>query len=271
MGETSDRPAFYALSPGGWRDYWSLLHPPYTAWHLSYVVIGACVAPVLDVGWLVETLLAFFLAMGLAAHALDELNGRPLRTRIPDGVLWAIAIVGLAGAIGLGIHGTVVISPWLWAFIGVGGFLVVAYNLELFGGAFHSDVWFALGWGAFPAAHRVLRADGDDPGRGGPRRGGMCRDLGRAARALDPRPQTPADGGERERRARHDRGRPRAARRVLAPPGARGCAPMVVRRRSAARPGAARRSDLTHGYRSVSTGGGASWGSTGSGRSARST
>jgi hypothetical protein len=89
--------------------------------------------------------------MGLAAHALDELNGRPLRTRIPDGVLWAIAIVGLAGAIGLGIHGTIVISPWLWAFIGVGGFLVVAYNLELFGGAFHSDVWFALGWGAFPA------------------------------------------------------------------------------------------------------------------------
>ena len=151
MGEPADRPAFYALSPGGWRDYWSLLHPPYTAWHLSYVVIGACVAPVLDVGWLVETLLAFFLAMGLAAHALDELNGRPLRTRIPDGVLWAISVVGLGGAIGLGIHGTVVISPWLWAFIGVGGFLVVAYNLELFGGAFHSDVWFALGWGAFPA------------------------------------------------------------------------------------------------------------------------
>ena len=87
MGETSDRPAFYALSPGGWRDYWTLLHPPYTVWHLSYVVIGACVAPVLNVGWLVETLLAFFLAMGLAAHALDELNGRPLRTRIPDGVL----------------------------------------------------------------------------------------------------------------------------------------------------------------------------------------
>jgi hypothetical protein len=89
--------------------------------------------------------------MGLAAHALDELNGRPLRTRIPDRVLWVIAVVGLTGAIGLGIHGTVVISPWLWAFIGVGGFLVVAYNLELFGGVFHSDVWFALGWGAFPA------------------------------------------------------------------------------------------------------------------------
>jgi hypothetical protein len=151
VAETTDRPAFYALPPGGWRDYWSLLHPPYTLWHLSYVVIGACLAPTLELRWLVETLLAFFLAMGLAAHALDELNGRPLRTRIPEGVLRAIAVVGLAGAIGLGIHGTLEVSPWLWAFIGAGAFLVVAYNLELFGGAFHSDLWFALAWGAFPA------------------------------------------------------------------------------------------------------------------------
>ena len=151
MAEITDRPAFYALPPGGWRDYWSLLHPPYTLWHLSYVVIGACLAPALELRWLAETLLAFFLAMGLAAHALDELNGRPLRTRIPDGMLRAIAVVGLAGAIGLGVHGTLEVSPWLWAFIGAGAFLVVAYNLELFGGAFHSDLWFALAWGAFPA------------------------------------------------------------------------------------------------------------------------
>ena len=151
MGEPADRPAFYALGGGGWRDYWSLLHPPYTLWHLSYVVIGACIAPVVNVGWLFETVLAFFLAMGLAAHALDELKGRPLRTRISDGLLSVIAVVGLAGAFALGIHGAIVVSPWLWAFIAVGGFLVVAYNLELFGGAFHSDLWFALAWGAFPA------------------------------------------------------------------------------------------------------------------------
>src|SRR5262245_55069540 len=151
MGEPSDRPAFYTLDPGGWRDYWSLLHPPYTLWHLSYVVIGACIAPAVNFGWLVETVLAFFLAMGLAAHALDELNGRPLRTRIPDSVLSAIAVVGLAGAFALGIHGAIVVSAWLWVFIAVGGFLVVAYNLELLGGAFHSDLWFAFGWGAFPA------------------------------------------------------------------------------------------------------------------------
>ncbi|HVD70758.1 MAG TPA: hypothetical protein VNG34_07875 [Actinomycetota bacterium] len=147
---SDERTAFYALTPGGWRDYWTLLHPPYTLWHLSYVAVGAALAPVLHVGWWLETTAAFFLAMGCAAHALDELHGRPLGTRIPDRVLWAIAVVGLAGAVALGIHGAAEVSPWIWAFIVAGLFLVVAYNLELWGGVVHSDLWFALAWGAFP-------------------------------------------------------------------------------------------------------------------------
>jgi hypothetical protein len=148
--DPAERPAFYALAPGGWRDWWTLLHPPYTVWHLSYVVIGASLAPEIDLRWLGETLLAFFLAMGLAAHALDELHGRPLRTTISDGVLIATAAFGLAGAVVLGVHGMTEVSPWLGVFIVVGVFLVVAYNLELLGGSFHSDLWFALAWGAFP-------------------------------------------------------------------------------------------------------------------------
>jgi hypothetical protein len=150
VSHEGERPAFYALSPGGWRDYWTLLHPPYTVWHLSYVTIGAALAATVHVGWWMETLAAFFLAMGLAAHALDELHGRPLATRIPDRVLWAITVVGLAGAVAFGIHGAVEVSAWIWAFIAVGVFLVVAYNLELFSGAVHSDLWFALAWGGFP-------------------------------------------------------------------------------------------------------------------------
>jgi hypothetical protein len=151
MPDPVERPAFYALTGGGWRDYWSLLHPPYTVWHLSYVVIGACVAPTLHVRWLVETLVAFFLAMGIAAHALDELHDRPLRTRIPRGVLVGLAIVGLAGAVILGIDGAAEVSLWIWAFIAAGLILVPAYNLEWFGGAVHTDLGFALAWGAFPA------------------------------------------------------------------------------------------------------------------------
>jgi hypothetical protein len=151
MSGSSERPAFYALPPGGWRDYWTLLHPPYTVWHLSYVVIGAAIAPEMDGRWLGETLLAFFLAMGLAAHALDELHDRPLRTGIPDGALKAIAVVGLAGAAALGVDGALESTMWIWVLIPIGVFLVVAYNLEVFAGAVHSDAWFALAWGGFPA------------------------------------------------------------------------------------------------------------------------
>lgn len=144
------RPAFYALETGGWRDYVTVLHLPYTAWHLSYVAIGAALAPELESNRLLAALAAFFLALGIGAHALDELQGRPLRTQIPTGVLWALALGSIAGAVGIGVVSALVWTPWLLVFVAVGSFLVFAYNLELFGGAFHTDLWFALAWGAFP-------------------------------------------------------------------------------------------------------------------------
>jgi hypothetical protein len=145
------RPAFYALAPGGWRDLATLLHPPYTAWHLSYVALGAAVAPTLHADRLLAALAAFFLGVGVCAHALDELNGRPLRTRLSDGALVALAAVGLVGAVAIGVAGVAIVSLSLVPFVLVGAFIVLAYNLELFGGRFHSDIWFALAWGAFPA------------------------------------------------------------------------------------------------------------------------
>jgi hypothetical protein len=154
------RPAFYALAPGGWRDWWTVLHPPYTVWHLSYVVFGAVIAPTLDLYRLGMTLLGFFLGVGLAAHALDELRGRPLGTAIPDRVLQGVAIVSLLGAAAVGVVGVVQVSAWLAVFIAAGVFLVVAYNLELFGGAFHSDLWFAIAWGGFPAITGAFAQDG---------------------------------------------------------------------------------------------------------------
>ena len=146
----SARPAFYALRTGGWRDYVTLLHPPYTLWHLSYVAIGGALVPHLRWNVLGWTVLAFLLAMGVGAHALDELQGRPLQTGIPRGVLIALAAVSIAAACAIGVWVASWRSWWLLAFVGAGAFIVVAYNLELFGGAFHSDVWFALAWGAFP-------------------------------------------------------------------------------------------------------------------------
>jgi hypothetical protein len=143
-------PAFYALAPGGWRDYVTLLHLPYTAWHLGYVAIGAALTTAFAWDRFLPTLAAFFLAVGIGAHALDELHGRPLRTRIPSGVLAVLAIASIAGAVAIGIAGAVTIDPWIAAFVVAGAFIVVAYNLELLGGRFHGDAWFALGWGAFP-------------------------------------------------------------------------------------------------------------------------
>lgn len=146
-----ERPAFYALARGGWRDLVTLLHPPYTAWHLSYVVLGASVAPSLHVGRLLAALGAFLLAVGIGAHALDELHGRPLRTRLSTRTLTGLAVVGLLGALAIGVAGAVVVSPLLIPLVVAGGILVPAYNLELVGGRLHSDAWFALAWGGFPA------------------------------------------------------------------------------------------------------------------------
>jgi hypothetical protein len=144
------RPAFYALERGGWRDYVTLLHPPYTAWHVSYVVIGGCLAPVVAWGRLGATVAAFALAVGIGAHALDELAGRPLRTAIPDAALIALATVSIAAACAIGLVGAATFEPWLALLVPVGLFLVLAYNLELAGGRFHGDLWFALAWGGFP-------------------------------------------------------------------------------------------------------------------------
>ena len=150
MTASGDRSAFYSVGrgTGGLGDWVTLLHPPYTLWHLSYVAIGAAVMPDLVLWRLAGTLLAFFLAVGIGAHALDELHGRPLGTGISSGLLTAAAVVSITAAMVLGL----VYGGWkLLPFVIVGGVLVYAYNLELFGGVLHSDVWFAVAWGAFPA------------------------------------------------------------------------------------------------------------------------
>jgi hypothetical protein len=145
------RPAFYALRPGGWRDFVTLLHPPYTAWHLANVGFGAAAASQIHTDRFVATLAAFFLALGISAHMLDEFKGRPLQTRLSDRTLIVLAAGSLAGAMGIGVAGCFIVSATLAPFVLAGGFFVVAYNLEWFGGRFHTDFWLAFAWAAFPA------------------------------------------------------------------------------------------------------------------------
>jgi hypothetical protein len=146
-----DRPAFYARRGSVSTDLVSLLHPPYTAWHLSYVVLGAVASPSVHVGRLGAALLAFFLAVGVGAHAFDELHDRPLRTSLSNRTLAITGSTALLGATGIGVAGIAIVSITLAPLVLFGAAICLSYNLELFGGRFHNDAWFAIAWGAFPA------------------------------------------------------------------------------------------------------------------------
>ncbi len=147
-------PSFYAqprfLRHPGLRDWWTVTHPPYTMLHLSLVTIGACLVGPVNAVRLILTLVAFFLAVGIGAHCLDELNGRPLKTSIPRWQLVGASCFGLGGAVALGIVGMVLVSAYLVVFIAIGVVIAVGYNLELFQGRLHNGAMLVLGWGAFP-------------------------------------------------------------------------------------------------------------------------
>jgi hypothetical protein len=153
-------PAFYAAGRTGWRAWLTLLHLPYTAWHLAYVVIGGCLAAEVAWGRLGLTVLAFALALGVGAHALDELNGRPLQTTIPAPALIAAAVLSVAVACAIGLAVAARTTWWLLVPIALGAVLVPAYDLELLGGRVHTNAGFALSWGAFPVLTAYLAQTG---------------------------------------------------------------------------------------------------------------
>jgi hypothetical protein len=140
--------------------WWNVLHLPYTLWHLSYVALGAALGEALrwDVlGW---GLLAFFLGLGVAAHALDLLRGDPLALRLPESHLQVVGVASLllAGLVGsLNIYWGDV-DWWLGWLIVAGIVVALGYNLEWPG--FHGDLQFALFWGVFPFATGYLAMGG---------------------------------------------------------------------------------------------------------------
>lgn len=143
------RPAYYAPVGSRAGDLVAVLHPPYTAWHLSHVAIGAALAPQIDWRVLAATLLAFFFGTGIAAHALDERNGRPLHTTLGDRVLTLLAIGGFVAALAVAVIGAVELSAWVLVWAGAGIVLAAGYALER-PRALHTTLGFALAWGGFP-------------------------------------------------------------------------------------------------------------------------
>jgi hypothetical protein len=114
------------------------------------VALGAALAPHFRVERMLWTMAAFALGLGVAAHVLDELNGRPLRTGIGGGVLVALGVLALAGACAIGVWAAFAWGLGLLAFVAVGAIVVPAYNLEWAGGALHNEWGLALSWAAFP-------------------------------------------------------------------------------------------------------------------------
>ena len=146
---TRSSPAFYARTGSRMGDLVTLLHLPYTMWHLSYVAIGAAIAAQIDGVRLAGTLLAFAFGLGIGAHALDELHDRPLSTSLSPRTLRLLGWGGLSVAGALAIAASVVISPVALAWGTLGVLLAAGYALE-WSFWLHSTVGFAIAWGAFP-------------------------------------------------------------------------------------------------------------------------
>ena len=146
---TTPQPAFYGVTGSPWGDFVTLLHLPYTMWHLSYVAIGAALAPAIDGTRLVGTLVAFGLGLGIGAHALDELHDRPLSTHLSSRTLRLLGWGGLLAGGVLAIAASFVISPVALVWGAVGVLLAAAYSLEWFSWL-HTTLGFGLAWGAFP-------------------------------------------------------------------------------------------------------------------------
>ncbi len=142
-------PAFYVSGGSVAGDIVALLHVPYTAWHLSYLVIGAAVAPTRHWPELAGALLAFIFGTAIAAHAFDEWNGRPLRTGFSSGALLAIGTMGVAASALIAVLGVILLSPWTAAWAVVGVTLMLGYTLG-WHRWLHTNLMFAVAWGGFP-------------------------------------------------------------------------------------------------------------------------
>ncbi len=141
------------IGPARFRSFVGLLFLPYTGMVISFAAIGSLLARPLHWNRLIAITTIYLLGLGVGAHALDGLGGkgnRPWGKAFTRAQLWTLAGLSLALAYAIAIYYMVFHVPWLWVLALSEGFFVFAYNLEWFGGKFHSDGWFAFSWGFLP-------------------------------------------------------------------------------------------------------------------------
>ena len=141
------------FGPLRFRLFMGLLFLPYTGMCISFTVIGSMLAPTIFWDRTVAIALIYFLALGIAAHALDSIGSRrvkPWGNYFDKKQLWFLSLGTLVSAYAIGIYYMIYYVPMLWVVAIAEGFFIFAYNVEWFGGKFHTDHWFAFSWGALP-------------------------------------------------------------------------------------------------------------------------
>ena len=141
------------FGPQRFRIAVGLLFLPYTGMVLSFTIMGSMVAEKIYWDRVVSILIIYFFALGIGAHALDAIgtNGiRPWGKIFSRKQLWFMAAASLAVAYALGIYYMLNDAPLLWSIALLEGFFLLSYNLEWFGGRFHTDEWFVISWGVLP-------------------------------------------------------------------------------------------------------------------------
>jgi len=149
------KPAWYFVrSSSKLGDLLNLMHLPYTGMVLAFIVIGAAAAPRAYPDRLVATLVAYFLGLGVGAHALDQLepNGSHYAQSLTRRDLVLLGAVGMTGAVAIGAYYAATVAPLLALLILAGVFFALAYTLPTLvaGGLFHNNSSFAFAWGYLP-------------------------------------------------------------------------------------------------------------------------
>jgi len=143
------------FGPKRFRVAVGLLFLPYTAMVLSYTLIGSMVAERIHWDRVAAILWIYFSALGVGAHALDAVGSKEIKpwgAHFSPRTLWTAAVLSLVSSYAVGIYYMVFYAPLLWGIALLEGFFLLAYNLEWFGGRFHTDGWFILSWGVLPVA-----------------------------------------------------------------------------------------------------------------------
>ena len=124
---------------------------PYTLMNASYVLIGSLLATPVHYDRMAGMAAVYVLAVGIAAHSLDALApNKPWGDLLSRRQLLLLSLAGLIPALGLGLYYALSFAPVLIPLGVLELFFLLAYNLEYFGGRFHSDFWFAVSWGFLP-------------------------------------------------------------------------------------------------------------------------